>query len=72
MMTLQQLESYAARLGIDERVRIARGCGNHQGRLLTLPRLENGETPLHYCPDCLTAFSPTGVALNAPGASLDQ
>ena len=64
MMTLRQLESYAAGLGAAERAEISRACGNHQDRMATLPRLETTDTPLRYCPNCLTAFALNGAALN--------
>jgi hypothetical protein len=69
MMTLTQLEAYAAGVGIAERADISRTCGNHQGRLTTLPRLEATDTPLRYCPNCLTAFTLNGAALNSPHTS---
>jgi hypothetical protein len=66
MMTLEQLERYAARVGVGERAHISRACGNHQDRMATLPRLETTDTPLRYCPNCLTAFTLKGAALNSP------
>ena len=72
MMTFEQLEAYAARIGPDERALISRTCGDHQMRLATLPRLETTDAPLRYCPDCLTAFTVTGAALNAPQTSSRQ
>ena len=69
MMTFEQLEAYAARVGVGERAQISRTCGNHQDRMTTLPRLETTDAPLRYCPDCLTAFTLTGAALNAPHTS---
>ena len=64
MMTFRQLEAYAARVGVGERAQISRTCGSHQARLTSLPKLETTDTPLRYCPDCLTAFTLTGTELN--------
>jgi hypothetical protein len=69
MMTFEQLEVYAARVGVGERADISRACGNHQNRMATLPRLESADTPLRYCPNCLTAFTLKGAALNSPHTS---
>ena len=66
MMTLAQLEEYAARVGVDERAHISRVCGDHRSRIAMLPTLETVDTPLRYCPDCLTAFTVTGTPLNSP------
>jgi len=72
MMTLAQLHAYADRVGVEERGHIARVCGNHQDRMATLPTLETSDTLLRYCPDCLTAFTLAGVALNSPYPVPDQ
>ena len=69
MMTIEQLKAYAARLGVGERAQISRACGDHHDRLATLPRLETTDTPLRYCPNCLTAFTVNGAALNSPHTS---
>jgi hypothetical protein len=72
MMTFEQLATYATRVGVGERAHISRTCGNHQERLATLPRLETTDTPLRYCPDCLTAFTLAGAAVNPPHESSRQ
>jgi hypothetical protein len=72
MMTFKELETYAARIGGGERAHISRACGNHQARLSKLPRLETTDRPLRYCPDCLTAFTLEGTALNLPNPALNE
>ena len=66
MMTLAQLEGYAARVGVDERAHISRTCGDHRDRITMLPTLSTTDAPLRYCPDCLTAFTWAGAPLNSP------
>jgi hypothetical protein len=72
MMTLAQLEGYAARVGVDERAHISRTCGDHRDRITMLPTLSTTDAPLRYCPDCLTAFTLTGTPLNSPHTWLRQ
>jgi len=64
-MTLEEVLALAEAMGSDERWQIAQFCGEHDHSTLCAVA-GAGAPPPRYCPDCLTAWSATGRALNEP------
>jgi hypothetical protein len=64
-MTLAEVLALAEAMGADERLQIAQFCGKHDHSTLCAVA-DAGAPPSRYCPDCLTAFTASGRALNVP------
>lgn len=65
VLTLEEVLALAAAMGADERWQIWQFCGEHD--LSTLRTTAGaGIPPSRYCPDCMTAWTAAGRALNEP------
>jgi hypothetical protein len=64
-VTLEEVYALAAAMEVHERWQIWKFCGEHDHSTLS-PIAGAAAPPPRYCPDCLTAWTASGAALNEP------